>query len=1149
MKKSKSLRSSYLLVLLAGCFGYANAAPYGHEGREIKWSQPGGEQLTLRVFGDEYYARTEMLDGHTVTYNPEDGAYYYAGISADGSRLVPSGIKADQPAKPTLAKHLDLPLAQIKASSKARHDKLDADRKQRWSERVSAYQTIRAAQNGGNIPQTAVMAAAKVQAAPVTGDKIGLTVLVQFPNDSRTTAVDPINFPTDQAKIVRYCNGVGYTEDGNTGSVRDYFSDQSLGRLNYTQSVTPVVTMPRARNYYNFSDYPTNRRLRGDSGDLLLTDAIAELKKANFDFSNLTTDDSDRVIATNVFFAGQDSGVWAQGLWPYSTSLGTRINVGTVAKPIYISRYQQTNIDDSSPVIGTFCHENGHLLMGYSDLYDYGGESEGVGDHCLMGGGNYNNNGKTPSPINAYFKDIVGWGNVVDLAASDSNQTSLPTTGNVAYRISKTGADTEYFIVENRGDGDKWAQYAVDKGIAIWHIDEAKSGDDEEQMTSASHYEVSIEQADSTFDLENGLNRGDKSDFFDLTKSIFSDTTKPDAKWWDGTKSDIKLQVLGAVGASTLVQFGPIPPNTIIVNNPNGGEVIFPVSTFVVNWDANISGNVKIDLYKGGVLHSVLAANEPNSGRFVWVVPSTLPLGSDYKLKITSLTNAVPTSDLSDAVFSVSNTHFPANDTMPYGWSKPSSADVGWSVTNSTAYEGTYCLVNKPLADGKTAAVAYKSDFYAGNVSFYMKVSCEKGFDYGRFYIDGVAQDTPKEVGTKGLTGQVNWVFLSYPITAGTHTLKWSYSKDDSYTSGKDTAWLDGVSLPRTTQEIAVEQPAGTDLVDGKALVAFADTATDALSTAQVFTIKNVGLADLTSLRIITSGVNSTEFTVGLPGKKALAPGASTTFEVVFAPRTIGKKSAEIQILSNDEDEPAFSIALEGTALGVPKIAVFQPSSTELKDEKSLIKFGYSDVKTEGKTRKFTITNSGTATLSGLALGLKGANPGDFLVGTLGVDSLAPGSSTTFTVTFKPSRKDERTAGLRIASNDTRTGPFNIQLSGIGAPNQLAAPVLAAQQAVSPSLVEAVLGKDDLKVARNAPAVVALEVIDGKKYLSLTVTKPPGTGGLVRTVEVSSNLLDWYSGKRHTTVLLNDATTLKVRDNTPTSPGAKRYIHVKVTRP
>ncbi|MEO5713373.1 MAG: M6 family metalloprotease domain-containing protein [Luteolibacter sp.] len=1138
MKKSKSLRSSCLLVLLAGLIGHANAAPYPQDGRKIEWVQPSGQKLELRVFGDEYYARTETADGYTVTYSEADGAYHYAGISADGSKLVPLALTADKPVNKAFLPHLDLPKEKIREISQKRHGKADVERQKRWATRVSAVQKMRAAQNGAAVDGVE-FAASRIQAAPVVGNKVGLTILVQFPNDPSTTGKDPVTFPTNREKIVRFCNGVGYNEDGNTGSVRDFYFDQSVGRLTYTQSVTPIVTLPKSRDYYNFADYPQNRILRQNSGDLLVTDAVQQLQSINFNFSSLTRDINDRVLATNLFFAGPDSGVFAQGLWPYSTSLPTDINVGTAQAPIYISAYQQTNIEDAAPVIGTFCHENGHLLMDYPDLYDYGGESEGVGNHCLMGAGNYNNDGKTPSPINAYLKDIVGWGNVVDVAPSDSNTTPLPTTGNVAYRLAKPGTPTEYFIVENRGAGDKWAQYSIDKGIAIWHIDETESGNNNEQMTNNLHYEVSLEQADGQFDLENGMNRGDKQDLFDIGTPLFSDGSLPNAKWWDGTSSSVKVQVLGAVGASTKVKFGPVPVNTIVVGSPNGGEVIFLRKSYVISWEANIQGNVKIELYKGDTLASVLSANAPNTGRFVWVVPSVMPYGADYTVKISSLTNPVAAQDSSDAPFIIGAPTFPANNKMPYGWSKPGSAAAGWVVTKSVSYEGAYSLTNKKIGDGKSAGVAYKSNFKAGNVSFFMKASTENGFDYGRFFIDGTPQVLGVNNGTKGITGQTPWLFFTFPLSAGTHTLKWSFEKDDTYASGKDAVWLDGVVLPSTTQEISVQQPVGEDLADGKSVVSFPKTQRDSKSKPIVFTIKNKGKADLTGLKVVKSGANGNDFIVSPIGKRALGNGETTTFEVTFRPNAVGSRTAQIKVLSNDEDEPAFAISLAGTGVGIPKIAIFHPSDEQLKDGKAAINFGFATVKTSGKTKTFTITNKGDAVLKGLKVTRTGPNKGDFTVGPLGVVALDPGDSTTFTVTFKPTRADKRSAELHIASNDSKTGVFDFKVSGTGAPQMFIARTSAATEGSGGAggIVAAVLGVE-------VKPITSLEVVKGQKYLAISVAKLPG-GVAAGTVEVSSNLLDWYSGKKHTTVLIDDETTLKVRDNVPYSQDAKRYIRLK----
>jgi PKD repeat protein len=80
---------------------------------------------------------------------------------------------------------------------------------------------------------------------------------------------------------------------------------------------------------------------------------------------------------------------------------------------------------------------------------------------------------------------------------------------------------------------------------------------------------------------------------------------------------------------------------------------------------------------------------------------------------------------------------------------------------------------------------------------------------------------------------------------------------------------------------------------------------------------------------------------------------------------------------------------------------------------------------------------------------------------------------------------------------------------------------------------------------KAALPVTSTTVIGGEKFLVLTVAKPAIPDGVSRTVQVSSDLLDWFSGKNHTTVLLDNTDTLKVRDNTPIAPGKKRYIRLK----
>lgn len=1131
MNKSKLLRPLPLALFLGCCLGYANAAPYGPDGRATRWIQPTGEVLNLRVFGDDYYGRTETTDGYTVVYDSTDGAYHYAGIASDGSALIPSGPKVSGKAPANLTKRLDLSKEVISKLWKQRNALINGERLKRWNERVDAAKKLRAASKLADPEVRSTLSASlKAKAAPVVGDKKGLTILVQFPNDSSTSSNDTVNFPTTQSKIERFCNLEGYQDNGNTGSVRDYYFDQSGGKLTYTQSVTQVITMPKARNYYNFADYPANRNFRNDASRVLITDAINVLKAAGYDFSSLSTDADGNVEATNVFFAGQDSGSYAQGLWPQQWSLAVPMNVGTSSTPMYINAFQITNIPDAAPVIGTFCHENGHLILGYPDIYaSEPGEGEGVGEHCLMGSGNYLNDGKTPSPINAHFKDLVGWENMTVISPTDILTAKLPTTGNVAYRIFDPTLPDESFVVENRGAGDRWAADSDDKGIVIWHIDDSIDGNN----GRPAHYQVSVEQADGRSDLENGTNRGDNGDYFDRVTPKFKDTTTPNSNWWNGAKSKVDVNVLSEPGKDMTVAFGGVLPDTIIVTSPNSGEVIYPVSNFRVTWDSNIVGNVKIELLKGGVAKSVISANEASDGVYDWKVPAGLAAGTDYAIKISSLTNKVPASDVSDVAFSVSDATFPASGDMPYGWVSSGSGKAAWSATSSTVYEGKKSLVSGKIRDGATSSLSYTSNFLSGTVSFYIKVSSEAGFDLARFYIDGVAQVIDVRGGTKLLSGDIDWTFVSFPLSAGKHTLKWTYVKDDSFGDLKDSVWVDGLLLPATTQEIAVEQPIGTDLVSGTAAVAFEPTRTGYISTARTFTIRNVGTADLVGLSLALAGTNPGDFSAGGLGKTVLAPGQSTTFNVTFNPAAIRESSAIVRIASNDVDESKFAISLSGAGLAAPLINVNQ-GAVKLTDNTGTTDYGSIKIGSVN-TKTFTISNKGAGTLGLLAASVDGTGSKLFTVESLKVNSLAPGESTSFNVTFSPAAASAAKAALHISSDDTKSGVFDINLTGKGvkatksSPEQLAAnAITTASGSASPPLVTS----------------ASVEVIGGSKYRSLTIIKQPGVE-VTGTVEVSPNLLDWFSGKKHTTVMVDDATTLKVRDNTPVSSGVKRYIRLK----
>lgn len=115
-----------------------------------------------------------------------------------------------------------------------------------------------------------------------------------------------------------------------------------------------------------------------------------------------------------------------------------------------------------------------------------------------------------------------------------------------------------------------------------------------------------------------------------------------------------------------------------------------------------------------------------------------------------------------------------------------------------------------------------------------------------------------------------------------------------------------------STPEIAITQGA-TNLTDGAAQTNFGKVKPGKKSAAKTYKITNSGKANLTGLKITASGKNKADFIITKPAAATLAQGASTTFTISFKPAKTGKKSAAIQIASNDADENPFDIKLTGT--------------------------------------------------------------------------------------------------------------------------------------------------------------------------------------------------------------------------------------------
>lgn len=127
----------------------------------------------------------------------------------------------------------------------------------------------------------------------------------------------------------------------------------------------------------------------------------------------------------------------------------------------------------------------------------------------------------------------------------------------------------------------------------------------------------------------------------------------------------------------------------------------------------------------------------------------------------------------------------------------------------------------------------------------------------------------------------------------------------------------------RTSFEIQIVSPVlvvkgNNTLIENGSVTPSLDNHTDfesALIGSQrrrTFTISNEGTADLTLDAVSITGPDASNFTVFDQPAASVAPGGSTTFEIVFEPAVEGELNATVSFSTNDDSQPTFEMAITG---------------------------------------------------------------------------------------------------------------------------------------------------------------------------------------------------------------------------------------------
>ncbi len=130
---------------------------------------------------------------------------------------------------------------------------------------------------------------------------------------------------------------------------------------------------------------------------------------------------------------------------------------------------------------------------------------------------------------------------------------------------------------------------------------------------------------------------------------------------------------------------------------------------------------------------------------------------------------------------------FETGNFTAYNWVNTSA--LPWTITNTSVNGGAFAARSGPIGNSDNTSLQIPMNVSANdNISFAYRVSTESGYDFLKFYIDDIEKGS--------WSGEVAWSNVSFPVTPGNHTFKWTYIKDVSVTGGLDAVFIDDIFFP-----------------------------------------------------------------------------------------------------------------------------------------------------------------------------------------------------------------------------------------------------------------------------------------------------------------------------------------------------------------
>ncbi len=590
-RTTKHLRLLIAMVFSMMLFSNAWAVPAFPKAVTVK--QSNGKELTYFIYGDEHASWAKTLDGYMIM-PLANGDFTYA-IADEQGNMVPSQI---------LACNSDV------RSAKEKKFVASLDKTIFYSvAQTKEFESKRALRDSKN---------KTLPLKKFTTDKPKLLVVLVNYSD--------VEFDSDNADRFKHqIQDSNYTQYGYTGSVRDYFADQSFGEIDPQFVVYGPITLPRTRSYYASNGNAKAWEMARDAVKIIDT-------MYSVNFTEFDNDNDGYVDLVHVIYAGIGSNSTNQKdsqVWPHMFYFQGNTNIDGKGFYRYACSSETKSTGwygQSMDGIGAVCHEMGHAF-GLPDMYATSyTDAITPGSWDVMDAGSYNNDSKTPPYYSMIERDMLGWGNVEDL--TNGQKTLYPIAdSNTAYKIHLN--TDEYLMFEYRNH-DKWDAYTPGIGMIVWHADTSKfvnwensndlnndpndrgyfiecAGSESNLESKSTPYPGSLNKTDiDYFSLKNGnqveghINNihyaADSSIVFTFTKSY-------DEIDFDLSVSDITANTITVVGAFTsdkvmtdkVLQYKKTSSNTYNTVDLTDNNVSYVLGNLQKNTTYNIRLGVTIE--------------------------------------------------------------------------------------------------------------------------------------------------------------------------------------------------------------------------------------------------------------------------------------------------------------------------------------------------------------------------------------------------------------------------------------------------------------------------------------------------------------------------------------------------------------------------